>query len=376
MDKPTIFFSHSSKDKDAILSIKNKLDTATGGVLDIFMSSDGQSIPFGTNWIHKIEEGLQAAKIMFVFVTDASVASGWIYFEAGFAYSKGIQVVPVGIGIDIGTLKAPLNLLQGFNITSEDSLNNFITIINRTFEYHFKEIFDKNDYADVMSSSVQNDNKNVRFERIVSQLECEIDSKEMIDGETKEYNLEAFFNNIVTYLEDNSIKYSRENNYGGSRLVTCVMVYGLKIIYRIAPKNMPSSPNRNNNTDKIRFQISPYNFPKSFALFQQLFSLFKEKKHNYLRVHLQKAYDYMTVEEDGASIISCSEGFHFDKSYIGGYICDDLNLRFYIFEEPSEIRGCAPTPLMSVVYECDNVCSARITDLIYRLCNIGLICEQ
>ena len=115
MSKPTIFFSHSSKDKDAILTIKNKLDSATGGVLDIFMSSDGQSIPFGTNWIHKIEEGLQAAKIMFVFVTEVSVASGWIYFEAGFAYSKGIQVVPVGIGIDIGTLKAPLNLLQGFS---------------------------------------------------------------------------------------------------------------------------------------------------------------------------------------------------------------------------------------------------------------------
>ena len=129
MSKPTLFFSHSSKDKDVILSIKNKLNSATGGVMDIFMSSDGQSIPFGTNWIHKIEEGLQVAKIMFVFVTENSISSGWIYFEAGYAYSKGIQVIPVGIGVDIGSLKAPLNLLQGFNISSEDSLNNFITII-------------------------------------------------------------------------------------------------------------------------------------------------------------------------------------------------------------------------------------------------------
>lgn len=122
MSKATLFFSHSSKDKDVILTIKNKLDKATGGVMDIFMSSDGQSIPFGTNWIHKVEEGLQAAKIMFVFVTKNSISSGWIYFEAGYAYSKGIQVIPVGIGVDIGSLKAPLNLLQGFNVSSEDKV--------------------------------------------------------------------------------------------------------------------------------------------------------------------------------------------------------------------------------------------------------------
>ncbi len=114
MSKPTLFFSHSTKDKDLVLSIRDKLTKYTGGVLDIFMSSDGQSIPFGTNWIHKVEEGLNNAKIMFVFVTENSVSSGWIYFEAGFAYSKGIHVIPVGIGVDIGTLKAPLNLLQGF----------------------------------------------------------------------------------------------------------------------------------------------------------------------------------------------------------------------------------------------------------------------
>ena len=64
----------------------------TSGVIQIFMSSDGQSIPFGNNWVHKIEEGLNNAKIMFVFVTPTSIESGWIYFEAGFAYSKGIEV--------------------------------------------------------------------------------------------------------------------------------------------------------------------------------------------------------------------------------------------------------------------------------------------
>lgn len=76
MEKPTIFFSHSSKDRDAILPIKEKLMKVTCGVIQIFMSSDGQSIPFGNNWVHKIEEGLNNAKIMFVFVTPTSIKSG------------------------------------------------------------------------------------------------------------------------------------------------------------------------------------------------------------------------------------------------------------------------------------------------------------
>ena len=69
MDKPVIFFSHSSKDRDIILPLKDKLGKITSGTVDIFMSSDGQSIPFGSNWIHKVEEGLKEARIMFVFVT-------------------------------------------------------------------------------------------------------------------------------------------------------------------------------------------------------------------------------------------------------------------------------------------------------------------
>ena len=151
MEKATIFFSHSSKDKEMITYVKNRIDTITGKSLNIFVSSDGQSIPFGKNWVHRIEEGLTSAEIMFVFVTPNSIESGWIYFEAGFAYSKDIEVIPVGIGIDIGSMKAPLNLLQGFNITSGDSLNNFITILNKKFGVSFDRGFSDEDYSYLIS---------------------------------------------------------------------------------------------------------------------------------------------------------------------------------------------------------------------------------
>ncbi len=376
MNKPTIFFSHSSKNRDAILSIKDKLDTATGGVLDIFMSSDGQSIPFGTNWIHKIEEGLQSAKIMFVFVTEVSVASGWIYFEAGFAYSKGIQVVPVGIGVDIGTLKAPLNLLQGFNITSEDSLNNFIIIINRTFDYRFNEVFDKKDYSEIMGLSSLNPNNAFAFEKIVRQTEYSIYSEQTLDGEKKEYDLDLCFDKIIEYLDNHSIKYSLDNKYWGSDSRICVMVYGIKIVYHKAQKRDSNSRCLSDKRGEIKFQISPYNFAKSFDLLKELLLLIDDKPTHYLRVYLQDGYNYVNSDENIAAILSSSQGFEFDKSHIGGYICNELDLNFYIFEEITRTEKRNTYYLMSIVYKCGAVCANHITNLLYRLCDIGLICKK
>ena len=80
MSKPTIFFSHSSKDKEIVLKIKNKLMKFTSNTIEIFQSSDGESIPFGTNWIHKVEDGLKNSKVMFVFITENSISSEVILY--------------------------------------------------------------------------------------------------------------------------------------------------------------------------------------------------------------------------------------------------------------------------------------------------------
>ena len=111
---------------------------------------------------------------MFVFVTEKSVASGWIYFEAGYAYSKGVHVIPVGVGVNVGDLKAPLNLLQGFNITSADSLNNFLTIINREFNYSFLAQFTPQDYDEVISISLPAEMGTTHFDEIVRTIDYEL----------------------------------------------------------------------------------------------------------------------------------------------------------------------------------------------------------
>ncbi|WP_440467400.1 toll/interleukin-1 receptor domain-containing protein [Pseudomonas sp. YH-1] len=167
MEKPTIFFSHSSADKDYIDHLRKIVQKRTSKTVEIFQSSDGESIPFGNNWIHKIEENLKKSKIMLVFTSPKSIQSGWIYFEAGFAYSKGIKVIPIGIlGVDIGLLKPPLNLLQGFNISSTEGLNNIIAILNREFSTEYDFEFSSDDYAALPSNDTSQSNESKTLELI------------------------------------------------------------------------------------------------------------------------------------------------------------------------------------------------------------------
>lgn len=145
MAKPTAFFSHSSADKRPLGKLKELFVAKTGGSIEVFLSSDGQSIPFGRNWVHGVEQALQDAKLMFVFVTPHSLRSNWLHFESGYAYSKGIQVIPVGLGADLTSVGAPLNLLQGFNVTSEAGLNNLIAVVNEAFGHSHPESFASDD---------------------------------------------------------------------------------------------------------------------------------------------------------------------------------------------------------------------------------------
>lgn len=156
MSKPTIFFSHSSRDKRELALLKDLFVQKTGGSIDVFLSSDGQSIPLGRNWVHRIQEALENASIMIVFVSPNSIRSNWIFFEAGYAYSKKIRVVPVGfLGVDLTTLPPPLSLLQGFNITSEEGLSNLLALANEVFGHAHNSKFTAEEYRNVcMSNSV------------------------------------------------------------------------------------------------------------------------------------------------------------------------------------------------------------------------------
>ncbi len=154
MNKPIVFFSHSSSDKATLKRLKELFTLKTGSSIDVFLSSDGQSIPLGRNWVHRIQESLNEAKLMMVFLTPNSIKSNWVYFESGYAYSKNIRVIPVGfLGFDLNQLHPPLSLLQGFNINSEEGLNNIVAIVNEEFSHKHELSFSNEDYNSIIYQS-------------------------------------------------------------------------------------------------------------------------------------------------------------------------------------------------------------------------------
>jgi hypothetical protein len=147
VEKPVVFFSHSSKDSEALKRLKDRFVELTADTIEVFLSSDGQSIRLGKNWLARVEEALKGAKVMFVFLTPNSMASPWVYFESGHAYAKGTDVIPIGLfGVDVGKIPPPLSTLQGFNAVSHDSLNNIIAKVNELFTSKFKMGFTPEDF--------------------------------------------------------------------------------------------------------------------------------------------------------------------------------------------------------------------------------------
>ena len=338
MDKPIIFFSHSSKDANLVLWIKKRLMEITGGTIEIFQSSDGQSIPLGRNWVHKIEEGLKKASIMFIFITPNSITSNWIYFEAGFTYSKDIRVIPVGIDIDITLLKTPLNLLQGFNITSKDSLNNFISVINTAYNFNFLEQFTDEDYS--LLESHEDDGKKRQephfiFQNIIYEL------SDYYDYNNKNYhNIKLFFENIINFLEEQNIKYSKDKTIHYSdaspRIESyTLLVQGIKIFYRIG---IEDKIKRRGEDDKslIRFEISLYNFEKSFNTFISLIKLYQEIDWISLNFYLLSNYEYLTsISDISAIIFTDSNIFSMLKNNAGSFSLNGKNVHFCIQKCPN-----------------------------------------
>ena len=321
MDKPTIFFSHSSRDKDTILPIKEKFCSITANVLDVFMSSDGQSIPFGNNWIHKIEEGLNKAQVMFVFVTPISVNSAWINFEAGFAYSKNIEVIPVGIGISIGQLNPPLSLLQGFDITSTDSLNNFISIINRKFDLKFDFAFTDDTYNEVFAS-LTDYNNHINIGEIFQRANHTICSQchKPNSNEIIRYDIDAWAANIKDYLNDKNIKFASHK----SRIITSgisIDIIGTEI------EPIMSACRTDHN---IIFNLSTKNFKQTFDLYRELaLNCLTDIEWISLTFDLSPIYSCLQSNVDISSVVA---NVNNDFDYIGDTI------GYYLFNNKIHFR--------------------------------------
>ena len=117
------FISHISEDKETAGRIKDALTRDFLGLIDIFLSSDTQSIAAGEAWLASIEQALRESAVLMVLCSPESVRRPWINFEAGAAWMRSIPLIPIcHAGLQPRDLPMPLSLRQGIAINDREGL--------------------------------------------------------------------------------------------------------------------------------------------------------------------------------------------------------------------------------------------------------------
>src|ERR1700674_3710702 len=87
--------------------------------LDIFLSSNIDSIAAGDDWLKAIETALLDCSMFLILCSPESIRRPWIYFEAGAAWIRGVKIIPLcHSGLNPRDLPLPLSLRQGVELNS------------------------------------------------------------------------------------------------------------------------------------------------------------------------------------------------------------------------------------------------------------------
>ncbi len=122
-DKPLLFISHITEEKELAIAFKNLVESHFLGMLDVFVSSNENSIAMGQRWLDNITVALKSCAVEVIICSPQSIRRPWINFEAGAGWVRDIPVIPLcHSGIEPSQLPMPLNLLQAAKATEISSL--------------------------------------------------------------------------------------------------------------------------------------------------------------------------------------------------------------------------------------------------------------
>ena len=109
-----VFISHLDEEVELATVLKNWIETAFLGQVEVFVSS--HDVISGEQWFPRLEYELSDASVMLALCSAASASMPWINFETGACHLKGIPVIPIcHAGMDVESLPVPLSFFQGLN---------------------------------------------------------------------------------------------------------------------------------------------------------------------------------------------------------------------------------------------------------------------
>jgi hypothetical protein len=118
-----IFISHITVEHELAALLKQKIERHFLEQVDVFVSSDQESIQAGESWLDALQRSLTSASMAIVLCSPVSINRPWLNFEAGAAWLRKIPVVPLcHSGLEPGKLPMPLSALQGGKISDPEAL--------------------------------------------------------------------------------------------------------------------------------------------------------------------------------------------------------------------------------------------------------------
>ncbi|HEJ0095018.1 TPA: toll/interleukin-1 receptor domain-containing protein [Citrobacter freundii] len=88
MSEKLIFLSHITEEKELAKIIKDAIEDEFSGFVRVFVSSDGETIRAGQNFLKVIEDGLVECIAAIYLISPVSVQRSWISFELGAVWIR------------------------------------------------------------------------------------------------------------------------------------------------------------------------------------------------------------------------------------------------------------------------------------------------
>lgn len=146
MNKPVIFISHITEEKEIALKLKEVIEDAFLGQVNVFVSSDPKVLTGGSKWLDLITKNLSECCLELILCSEESVKRSWINFEAGAGWIRKIPVIPLcHSGMIFSKLPTPINELQGYILNDEIHIKSLVqdianSISSRVPTIDYKEI--------------------------------------------------------------------------------------------------------------------------------------------------------------------------------------------------------------------------------------------
>ena len=168
MEKKLVFISHITEESELALILSKEIKKSYLGMLDTFVSSDGESLPAGGRWLDTIDTALKNSAIQISLCSPQSIKRPWINFEAGASWIRRMPVIPVcHSGLSKSKLPIPLSMLQAADIENKSDLK---TLFNELTKILGANETPNIDYENIISKSNEFSYKYTYIDKIKSAI--------------------------------------------------------------------------------------------------------------------------------------------------------------------------------------------------------------